>query len=597
MKIEKGPSLSPIGMFIIYLLSSSVIILGFRFIFPPENAPLPNFSFHWRLIGGVREIAVFFPALAMSALVIPFGFKNIPQGEFTPFSPRFLEYLRVSVFLAITAASIYGILSLLVFPLAENDRINMRFEGHLFHLAKDQAVQHGFRQEWPEAARFIAVCERIWPNSPDIEYIRTETDINMEVLRVYESEARAEELYHINNRETPVYRGISGQRDGVNVVEALEMTQNALREERYYDAHWLATLASRLARPDSVEFNTAMDLASRAWNAISSLEPNAREVRAYNHYRLKREAYEAMIAGDWIQAYFIFKNISNQASDDPDVVNFLKICEEGVNGIAFFIDDMDLTLGEILTEAVFSLPAKSSVTARNGRFIMRINSLSVFEDYSYGIGLELLALGGDGRLLYHVEAPYVKLLPVTLDFQPRIILIMRAFDRNNSQISWEPLWSGPERSSLGETQIMLDLAYEDFLLLAKAKQGIDRLLITDLFNAEKKLGSYGYAPQVFQAEIIYRIFEPASFLSIAILSLIIGWRYRAKKQPAYVGLPMLIVSPMIFNATVHFYRNALNTLAIRTVISFGLFQSLIIFGAGVFIIFIGMLIFLAAQHD
>jgi hypothetical protein len=135
------------------------------------------------------------------------------------------------------------------------------------------------------------------------------------------------------------------------------------------------------------------------------------------------------------------------------------------------------------------------------------------------------------------------------------------------------------------------------LLLARAKQGIDRLLITDLFNAEKKLGSYGYVPQVFQAEIIYRIFEPASFLSIAILSLIIGWRYRAKKQPSYVGLPMLIVSPLVFNTAVHLYRNALNTLAIRTVISFGLFQSLILFGAGVFLMFIGMLISLAAQHD
>lgn len=596
MKIKKESFLSPAGIFVLYLLSSSLVIFGFRFILPSERAPLPNFSFHWRLIEGVLEIAGFFPALAMSALIIPFGFKNIPQEEFTPFSPRFLEQLKASIFLAITAAGIYGLLSLLVLPLAENYRINIRFEGHLFQIAKNQAAEHGARQEWREAARLIAICERIWPDSPEIEHIRTETAINMETLRVYDSEARAEELYRINHQETPVYRGIPGQREGVNAAEALAMAQKALEEERYYDAHWLATLASRLARPNSFELNTAMELASRTWNVISSLEPDAQEAYAYNQYRSKREGYEAMIAGDWIRAYFIFKNLPSQTSGDPDVAKFLEMCEEGINGIAFFLEDMDLTLGEILTGAVFSLPIKSS-GARKGRFIARINSLSVFGDYSYGIDLELLALGDRGQLLYHVKAPYVKLLPVTQNSQPGVILIMRALDRDNSQIRWEPLWSGPERPPLGEAQIMLDLAYEDFLLLARTKRGIDRLLITDLLEVEKKLGDYGYIPQVFQAEIIYRIFEPASFLSMAIFSIIIGWRYRAKKRPRYVGLPMLAVLPLVLNGALHFYRNILNTLAIWAVISFGLFQSLILFGAGVFVMFILMLITLAAQHD
>jgi hypothetical protein len=587
---------SPGGIFIIYLLVSSLAILGFRLVFPPETAPLQSFSFHWRLIEGVLDIIGLFPALALSALVIPVGLRNAGAEKFTPFSPRFLEKLKGSIITAICAVGIYGLLFFLVLPLAENYRTTMRFESYLFRLAKARALDHMAEGEWPEAAQFIAICERIWPDSPETAYIRTETAINMEELRISQAEAWAQERYDLKEEQGPVYRGIPGQREAVNATEALVMADNAMGEERYYDAHWLATLAERLARRGSPEAAAAVRLASQAWNAISSLEPNSREMLSYRLYRLKREGYEAMIAEDWIRAYYVFKDLYGQIPDDPDVVHFLELCEQGITQVAFFTDEMELTLGEILTGAVFSLPVRSAETGRNGRMVLRVDSLSTFLDYSYGMGIEILAFSDGGQLLYHVEAPYAKFIPMNLGTEPRLILMMRALDREDSRIRWEPVWSGPERSPIGDSQIMLDLVYEDFLLLTKAEGGPEKLLIGDLFAAGKKLGAYGYVPQVFQAEIIYRIADAAFFLPMTILSIIVGWRYRAKRRPRYMSFLMLAILPLVFNGLVHLYRSFLNTLGIWLVISFGFSQALFIFGAGILLLFILTLVALAAQQ-
>jgi hypothetical protein len=595
MKIKKEGFLSPPGIFIIYLLVSSLIIMGFRFIFPSESAPLLTFSFRWRLLGGLLDFIALFPALTMSALVVPLGLRNASTEQFSRFSPHFLKQIKGSIITAICAVGIYGILFFLVLPLAENYRTNMRFEGYLFRLAKERASRHLAEGEWPEASQFIAICERIWPGSPEIEYIRTETAINMEELRISQAETWAQERYNLQEEKNTVYPGIPGQREPVNAAEALSMADNALREERYYDAHWLATLAERLARPGSIEVADATRLASRAWNAISSLEPNSREIRAYNLYRLKREGYEAMITEDWIRAYYIFMDLYHQIPGDPDTANFLELCEQGISQVAFFIDEMELTLGEILTGAVFSLPVQSP-GSWNGRMVLRINSLSTFSDYSYGIGVEILAFNDRGQLLYHVEAPYAKFIPMTVETEPRLILMMRVLDREDPQKRWEPVWTGPERSAIGDTQIMLDLAYEDFLLLVKAEGGMDKLLVGDLLAAEKKLGAYGHIPQVFQAEIIYRISEPAFFLPMSIFSIIIGWHYRARKRPRYMSYLMLAILPLVFNGIVHLYRSCLNTLGIWLVISFGFFEAIFLFGIGIFFVFIFMLVILAAQH-
>ncbi|MDR2619154.1 MAG: hypothetical protein LBC62_09825 [Treponema sp.] len=584
IKLDKEKFFSATGIFIIYMITASLLIMGFRLIFPGEAPPLARFSVNWRFLQGAIDLFGLFPALALSGLALPFGLKTGRQEKFTAFSPKFLQSLRSPILISIAAAGIYGALFFLALPAARNYEAGLRYQGGLYLLAKEQAQVHADLGEWNETARLVAICERIWPQGPDIEKLRTESSIRTEEAR----------LAQMRPERTPggaasLRPGLPDQRP-LSAAEALVMAETALDEERYYDAHWLASLGSRLAAEGSAEISVAARLASRAWNAVNSLEPNSRESRAYRIYRLKRDGYEALIGEDWIPAYYIFLELLSLTPEDPDIAKYLSVSEQGTTQAAFFTDEMELSIGKIYTNPVFSLPLGS------GRAVMRLSSLSLLSDSAYGTGAEILAFDRDGRPAWRTEALYVKILPFSLDSGPRISVLMRALDRTDGTKRWEPLVQSLGENAPQGVQISFPLSWDDFLLLSDLRLGPENLSVSSLIAASRIAGNYGYLPQVLEAEIIRRFAEPAVFLPIEVLVLVIAWRYRALKRPRYLGIPMMVVLPVVFNGAVHFYRSCLNNLGIWTVITFGFTLGIAAFAAGVLVFFILSLILLAAQH-
>ncbi|MDR1373481.1 MAG: hypothetical protein LBJ24_00755 [Treponema sp.] len=588
--LKKEQILSPLGIFILYAAVAFAAILGFRFIFPDRAAPLRNLSGSWRIIQGILNYISLFPALALSALVIPFGFQYGDRERYPRFSSRFLDRVKGPV---IAAVAVYGLLFFLVLPLTQRREAKLLYEGNLFRLAKERAGEFAEGGDWPQAAQFIALCDRIWPNSPETASLKAAVSIGYEAYRMSLPDPTTDAFSAAGWEAI----GIPGQQNPVDAAQALNLAEKALREERYYDAHWLANLGMRLARPGSVESSESARLAGYAWNAVSSLEPNSRERQTHDLYHRKRSGYEAMVSRDWVRAYYVFKDLREKTPGDPDVVRFLAMSEQGVAAAAFFTDEMKLAVGDILTGAVFSVPGASG-----GRSVLRAASLSTFADFSFASGLELAACDSVGRFLYRMEAPYGKFLPFTLEGESKTLLLMRALDRADERVRLEPLWTfsenlrSPEMELLGNVQLLLDISYEDMLLHAKALQGMDNLLIGDLFAAAKNLENYGYIPQVFQAEILSRIAEPALLLSAAVFSIAAGWSFRARKRPRYIGAPMLGILPLVFTGVVYCYRSAAAVLMTYMVIALPFSTALFICTITAVLLFILSLITLAARH-
>ncbi|AEF86560.1 putative membrane protein [Treponema primitia ZAS-2] len=604
IKITREQISSPAGVFVLYMVISFLVIMGFRFIFPGEPAPLGCFFADWRLSRGILDYIALFPALVMSALVIPFGFKIDMDEAYTRFSPRFLEKLRSAILAAIIATAVYGLLFFIALPLAEESQSNMHFEGELFTMAKSRTELHSAQGEWEEASQFLKVCENIWPQSPEMEQLRIRISIGVETA--WSSGIGLGDSRH-GTQSTRAANPIMGdqKRAVQDATEALSLSKAALQEKRYYDAHWLATLASQLTKPGSMEAQEAARTASLAWNAVSSLEPSAQENRIYALYRLKRDGYEAMVSEEWIRAYYIFRELAEQTPDDPDVAKFLALSEQGTAGVAFFIDEIEAGIGENLTGAVFSLPlvptaqtagGSSRDGTPGGRVVLRTNSLSTFRDYSYAIGVELAAFDGNNRPLYEMEAAYAKFIPMSVRGKPRLVILLRTLDRYNENVRWEPVWTGPGYSDLGDAQIALDTTYEHFLRLSKARRRVDSLNMADLMAMSRDFGNYGYIPQVFQMEIIRRISEPVLLLPLTILSIIIGWRFRAKARPKYLGIPMLAIIPLVLNGVVHLARAISRVLELWLLLSLGFSMAITLFIVVSLIFFILTLIFLASQH-
>jgi len=523
-KFDFSALTSPLGIFFIYILISGLAIMAFRFFFPSEAVPLAYFSSSWRFINGLLEYFSLFPALALSALVIPFGFIISPNDRNSPFSPKFFQSLTSSIITAITASAIYGLLFFLVIPLVQNYRSSLLSESRLYMLAKEKAQESAVKGEWDDTLQFTVICESIWPNGPEHSRLKTEAEIRTE----------GERLAPTNYPDTLSVSQAVPDSTPVDATEAIALAEKALAEERYFDAHWLATLAERLAKPGSVEVTTATRIAGRAWSGVNSLAPTSREIQSYNTYNLKREGYEALVTGEWIRSYYIFLDLMNMTPEDPDVHKYFALSEEGVKQAAFFVDEIELTLGRILSGAVYSLPLGM------GRLGMRISSLSTSPDSAYGIGVEIMAFDTEGQSLWSMEAPYAKIVPATLDSVPSTVILLRALDRTDKNKRWEPEIKGTGRSlPPGSAEIALPVSWDNFSLISNVRRGLTAISSSDLKRAADNLSSCGYLPQVFEAELLERFIRPLFLLPLGIFAIAFGWRSRQRRDSSVCLLGQL----------------------------------------------------------
>ncbi|GAB6391078.1 MAG: hypothetical protein MdMp014T_0451 [Treponematales bacterium] len=612
-KLNRGIFVSPPGIFILYCLASAAAVFGFRLLFPGEAPPLPVFALKWKIVRGAVDYLTLFPALALSALIIPFGFKIQSKEKFAAFSPRFLEMLELPVATAIAAAAVYACLFFLALPAARDYETNLRFEGDLYRLARDRAGEYAAQEAWGDVFRLVAICDRVWPGSPELDGLRTESQARVERFRLGPEAPDEAAAAPVPGRPAAL-SAPAGQKEPVDAAEALKTAEAALDAKRFYDAHWLATLGGRLARENSPERRTAAALAAKAWDGVMAMEPSAGEQQARDTYRLKRAGYEAMEAQNWVEAYYTFRELAALVPSDPDVSKFLAHSERGLLELAFFTDELDASLGEVQTRAVFSLPtaragsalkarvqAQAALPAATGRLVMSVASLSVFPDYAYGMGVSLMALDADEKPLWSLESKYAKLIPLSLDGVSRVAVLMQALDRYDSGKNMRPaivaLGGGARRDGFpGETSALLDITWQDFLLLSDLRRGIGQLPPNMLSAAAKNLASCGYLPAVFQAEIIYRFAEAALLLPLAILAIVLGWRYRASRRSRHMIFFMLAFLPAVLNSLVQFYRGCLNSLGILAVTSLGYPAAIAVFTAGGIVLFISSLFLLAGQR-
>jgi len=596
MEIKRESLSSPPSIFFLYVAAACLCILIFRLISPGEVPPLPVLAREWGLIQGLLDILILFPALAFSALALPFGIAS-DEKSYRGFSQHLFQRMTPPLLTAISAAALYALLFFLVLPLAQNYEANLRYKGEIYRLAKERAQTHRQAGEWREAYQFIGLCDSIWANSPDIAALRSEIDSHMEESMLDEHHWVTEDT-SARGLNSAAISAIPGQGQPVNASDAIAMGEVALRDGRMFDAHWLATLGERLAKADSVERTKAAQLAARAWNQIESLQPTSAQREAFRIYHLKLSGYQAMNSGEWIRAYYIFKELLALTPTDPDAENYFKLSEKGTKEEAFFIDEMKISLGETLTGVVFSLPG--GLNHEKERSVMRVDSFSTHPDFAYGTGIEFMVFDAQSRLQLSLQAPYAKFLPITLDDQPQVLIMMHALDRHDKDKHWEPTWNalGSRTAYYPDTaQIILNVSYETFLMLSEMRQRLPSLQINALFAAASIAGETGYIAEVFEAEILNRLGACLFFLPMTIIILILGWNLRAQDNPRYLFVLSIPVLPLIFHGLTYLYRTVLNTLGIFLIYNFGFSIALTVFILILSFSFILSLVALAAQHD
>ncbi|MHC6202761.1 hypothetical protein ACYULU_06165 [Breznakiellaceae bacterium SP9] len=756
-KVPKDIAVSPGLIFILYLLVAYIVISARYFLFPgldfdQENGILRYFRNPWCLLASVRELILLFPALAISALIIPFGMRDFPKETFEPYSAAFLKQLQSSIFTAITAAVVYAVLSLFVLPLVQGTQYIERTAQ--FFMAKQKIEQYSASREWEQANLFLIMTERIWPNNPLItqeqkdeiqikaaqamvqgensylasltgivkvnrwqeiniddilreamspdkkerfktvsslgsfavrllvspeerkqaeEIVKTSWDkitafdltvdegkrlgayldklANLTTLQQQDTDLASLEQRKLSDDVVWLERAIEKPSERQKIAKAVETSWDkivsldlnaeqrkrlgvylckligiipngqwqeidanlALQEalssndnEHFYDATWLASVAERLAVTNA-QRQEATRVVKASWDEIASLKLNGEERKRLGYYLIKLAGYNSVQKTDWIKAYYYFRYLEYATPNDPDVRDYMRKTKEGLARQAFFLDEFDRHIGSVQTNLGFSIPVKHDTLDAPAqgkaeeaepltvRIAVRTLELGAYSSFATDIEIQAVS---NNATAWNVTSHYAKIFPVMMGEKEYALLVLQAIDADDITNQILPEWTGQTSAFPPNKRVLLDITYRDFLLLTKLRTNTpysDQYLnIGELLRAAR-FSSYGISPYSYQAELLYRIGEPAIFISLCIFALVLGWRFRTSMRLKLILLPMLLLLPFVFSGLISLCRIILNNVSIITVMSFGFFIAGIMFAIFAVLLFILSLISLASQ--
>jgi hypothetical protein len=392
------------------------------------------------------------------------------------------------------------------------------------------------------------------------------SDLQMEMI-ARSSESRPEEIQDLDSMR------IKDLAEGQEAYELLEMAGGYFEREDYFSAHYYADLAFQLD-PNRTD---ARRLAARAREMISSKDLSRLEMEEKRLYERKREGYEYFVNNEFYKAYQVFRELKEMYPQDADVISYLEKSEEQLSRETFFLDE---------AEQIDTLPGATELLFVNyedeeEREIVYIGKLAGIDSGIFCRDVEVLRYNTQG-LLYHYYAQYGRFRDGTLNFHG---VSRVSADRETARPSANIRYlSGAIRLRRERLPYMLTVAptLEQLPTLKggrAASAAADSLGFFTLWQARKRIGRYGYMESTISAEILKRLLMPFSFLILCLLSVAVGWRFRARffSRLHWVLLVFMPLFPIVAISLTGLYLHAQRILLDFVLLRLGFSISLVVF--------------------
>ena len=331
------------------------------------------------------------------------------------------------------------------------------------------------------------------------------------------------------------------------VLSLIKKSKAAASREEWFYAHYYAQLALSFGTEKDINFAEAQRLAAEAWNILSNPQEFA-ETDTWRLYGKKKKAYDALVAGDNLEAYYQFLELADSVpyhEIDPDVKNFLQIARARLEEECFFIDEtLNMQRFESAQNVYFTIKHKSGKTD-----VVFISGMTQVRNtggmLTYLRGFTMYTHAPDGKLLSSVSTPYAKMLaqPVAAystrakqgyDIEDKYEVVptlqLKSVERTGRGVINSPDYyyadSVPLLDRTRANFIVLALPFEEFALACEAARGADKMNLPALFKISDKAAQFGYASEIFGAALVRRLLYPLVMLLLFIFCASFAWNYR-----------------------------------------------------------------------
>ncbi len=513
--------------FVLYFLITFVCVWAATLARGVDGKILPVFERQYLINETLLNYFSIFVSLQISSIMVElsWAFSKESEEDEMPKSADMLKHLK-NVFVIIVAnLFLFIVATEFVEPVLTQRQRSMQNASLDFVDFTERAEKNLAEKNYSHAILYARQALRIAPESKEAAALMSKIE---SAVSHYES---------LNAPVTPVEDENKIELN-IPVPDLIKRAKEAYKQGAYFEAHYYATLAQD-SKPSNSSLNEAKLIAEDAWNKMQAADTSMGLSEAL--YSQKKQGYGAIVRGDYLRAYYIFRELLNGSGSDPDVDRYLKVSEENIANKVFFTDEtMNLQPFETVRDVHFAVDrpdggkvfvAFKGITAvQNGKTLsqyVRGLHIASYDEYhnleeSFYVPYAKLKAEGAEDFGYIYEAAVDKATDKRVPY-----FIIKAVDRNERDNSIDPIVHYRAKTAvLEKTVYVLPMPFNDFMEITDATKGAKLISLGRLISVCSKASKYGFDRDVYLHALVSRLCMPFLFLIVAIIAAIFAWKFK-----------------------------------------------------------------------
>lgn len=482
----------------------------------------------YKVLSGFVLFIEYLPAILITAYYVglSWGFGRIDSRLIGKFSPVLIRNFKSAFFIALGLVCLCFISQELGLPLLEKKVAKLESESKDYEWYMDLAKMYAESKEYSKA--------RLYNENALLIDAKSE-----EALALQKIIEVSEVTYDM---PLSAIQPVTDSYDEISSAETLyRKAKDAFEEKSYFDAHYYATLAQRVAKPSNPNLDDMVRLAAVSWNMLED-SINSIPTEQASLYARKIKGYSFLLSGDILNAYYLYLDLLAEYPTDPDVKRYFEVASDRLSREYFFIEETkNADQFEQYQKVYFSVPRSDG-----GKDIIFIQGISILKEggnlVQYLRGFCQYSYNKDSQFEMSCYVPYAKMsgLPVA-DFSENFrlalgikdknavvpLILLQAVDSKTRSVVVEPEYQfSNDVPSVQLNFLLLHMTISEFDLACKASSGPKGMNLSDLVSFIPMAANYGFSPEEYGTNYINRICYPLIIYIICILAAILAWNFK-----------------------------------------------------------------------
>lgn len=412
----------------------------------------------------------------------------------------------------------------------------MAWQTRLAKRYKDLAKDLRASADWGRAAEYERLYLRIVPNDADVEGQLNDDEAKAAKVRTAGPGSRA-------GADAAGTAGAVASRDADDAGTLVRKAQEYFDKEDWFSALWFA----RLAAGTDPKRADATRLAGLALEKIEEPRPESESAEDRDFFQKKQAAFDALIKGDPVDAYYSFSDLARRRPGDKDVEKFLKEARKQLEAMAFYADEADITAALPGVERILWFNRREDEgTIREVVWAGRMVAVAREEVTDYWFyDVEAIRYDAKGAVVWHLSAPRARLS------DDQRTLLLRGIDRTNQKKQTRAVYHAGSRPEGERDLLVLGVDIERLPIHSLDRAPLAGANLAELWDIRQSL-SYGERLHTeATVELATRAATPFAFLVVSLFAVAFGWSLRGRwtgKAPAlaWIAAPVVVAAVGMF---------------------------------------------------